>query len=419
MVMTRAEMLKVMLPLIVLMGIVVHTGAQPTQQDTIVDRASQMAQQWEERSNNHLWVWTYDVSVWFTDGSRPGLDVRVPPKGAFHRKGLEIRICKHGQQVVVSGEFPSFGVPPSLAKLMAERLGEQYGAKEVHLPTEPISGALTILSVYVNKLGIVYMVPPPIAPPPPAFAGSATPPLPPPPPLPAQVWNCNTDCRRQRDLSSVGEQTLFMMVLSMDNPLRLYTSEWRVASTSPRTITLVSSNPREWGHSSIQVVLQRDTGRLLRYELLIGSPPVPVLSWQIHKFATHSGMLVPSVVTRKHVTRYDSLWMHKLYQFSLKSVSKTSQCDFQLPMGNSVVDYRLIDGVSFDNCLEPDIQQRTVQYRWSGSVPSETALKRMAYEQGKLPSAGKGLRATWVLFIPGMLMVVLAIYFYRRMRQSM
>jgi len=83
------------------------------------------------------------------------------------------------------------------------------------------------------------------------------------------------------------------------------------------------------------------------------------------------------------------------------------------------MDYRLVKGVTFENCANPEVQQGVVQYRWEGSLPSEGDLRRMAYEQGKLPGTGFGFRVTWVVFVPGLLLIALAIYLYRRARQTM
>ncbi|GIV21584.1 MAG: hypothetical protein KatS3mg023_3335 [Armatimonadota bacterium] len=399
---------------LVVLGLVAYVGAQPVYQNSEVGRLAKLAQQWEDRSGDLLWKWTYDVYVWFTERSTSERDVHAPPKGAAYRKGLRVEICKRGQQVVVSGEFPTFGLPPSLASLLAKNYSQRFGAKRVHLSTEPIGGTVDTLCVFTDKLAIEYSVPR-STPPPVPQSGDA---VPPPPLLPVQIWSSSTECRRQRNLSGVGEQTLFMTVLSLDNPLRMYTSEWQVETTTPQTVILRSTSPPGWANSTIRMVIQRDSGRLLRYEILSGTPVMPDV-WQIQRFTTYSGMVVPSYVTRKRVVPFDNLWMHILYRFSLKSVSKAAGCDFHLPLGNTVVDYRLIDNVTFENHVEPNVQQHAVQYRWSGSVPEEAALKRMAYEQGKLPSAGKGLRATWALFVPGVLLLVLAIYFYRRMRQTM
>lgn len=209
-----------------------------------------------------------------------------------------------------------------------------------------------------------------------------------------------------------------MMVLSMDNPLRLYTSEWQVETLTPQTVILRSTSPPGWANTTIRVAVQKDTGRLLRYEIIPAGTPVRPDVWQIHRFKPYSGMMVPSYVTRKKVVPFDNLWLHILYRFSLKSVSPAGGCDFHLPLGNTVVDYRLIDNVTFDNHVEPDVQQRAVQYRWDGAVPEENVLRRMAYEQGKLPSAGKGLRATWALLVPAVLLLALALFLYRRMRQT-
>jgi hypothetical protein len=407
--------LKGFVTVLVVLGLVAYVGAQPVYQNSEVGRLAKLAQQWEDRSGN-LWKWTCDVYAWFTEHYTSERDVYAPPKGAAHRKGLRIEICKRGQQVVISGEFPTFGLPPSLASRLAQGYSQRFGAQQVHLPTKPIGGTVDILCVCMDKLAIEYSVP--HSTPPPVFQSGNVVPPPPPPPLPVEIWDSATECRRQRNLAGVGEQTLFMMVLSMDNPLRMYTSEWQVEATTPQTVILRSTSPPGWANTTIRAVMQRDSGRLLRYEILSGTPVMPDV-WQIQRCTTYSGMKVPSSVTRKRVIPFDNLWLHILYRFSLESVSPAAGCDFHLPLGTTVVDYRLIDNVTFENHVEPDVQQRAVQYRWDGSVPEEAVLGRMAYEQGKLPSAGKGLRATWALFVPGVLLLVLAIYLYRRMRQTM
>lgn len=407
--------LKGFITALVVFGLVASVGAQPVYQNSEVGRLAKLAQQWEDRSSDLLWEWTYDVYAWLTESDNPDKDSLAPHKGADHRKGLKIEICKRGQQVVVSGEFPTFGLPPSVAERLTQSYSQQFGAKQVHLPTKPLGGTVHTLCVWTDKLGIEYSVPR-SSPLPPALSSSGVAP-PPPPPLPVEIWKSATECRRQRNLSQVGEQTLFMMVLSMDNPLRMYTSDWQVETTTPETVILKSTSPPGWTNATIRMAIRRDSGRLLRYEILPGTPVRPDV-WQIHRFTTYSGVLVPSYVTRKRVVPFDNLWLHILYRFSLKSVSPAEGCDFHLPLGTTVVDYRLIDNVTFENYVEPTVQQRTVQYRWDGSVPEETALRRIAYEQGKLPSAGKGLRATWALLVPGVLLLVLAIYLYRRMRQS-
>ncbi len=403
--------LKVLTIALIVFACVAHAGAQPVDENSEVDRLVKLAQQWEDRSSDLLWSWTYDVYVWFTDRYVPNQDVY--PKGAASRKGLEIQICKRGQQVVISGQFPTFGLPPSLASRLAQSYTQQFGAKQVHLPTEPIGGTVDILSMYEDKLGVEYTIPRPTTPPP-HQSGAA---MPPPPPMPVEIWKSATECRRQRNLSSTGEETLFITLLTMDNPLRLYTDAWQIATATSQTVTLEANSPAGWANTTLRVVLQKGSGRLLRYEILAGIPALPDI-WTIRGFTTYSGIMVPAHVTRKRVVRFDDRWMHILYSFSLKSVSHAARCNFHLPLGSIVVDYRLAGNVTFENHAEPTVLQRAVQYRWSGSIPDEFNLRRMAYEQGKLPSAGRGLRATWALFVPGVLLLVVAIYLYRRMRPS-
>jgi hypothetical protein len=137
---------------------------------------------------------------------------------------------------------------------------------------------------------------------------------------------------------------------------------------------------------------------------------------QVHRLF---GVRVPCYVTRRQVSRFEDEWCHTLEEFHLKSLSRTSSCDFELPLERFVMDYRLVKDVTFENCANPEVQQGVVQYRWEGSLPSERDLRRMAYEQGKLPGTGFGFRVTWVVFVPGLLLIALAIYLYRRARQTM
>jgi len=417
--MSRNIMLALGMLALVVSLLFVQARAQGIDASGEVRRMMQLADEREKESNGYVWVWRYSVSVWYSKDFRVGRDVRIPPKGAAQRKSLEIRICKHGQRVVISGEFPVFGTPPSLAKRMTEHLSKQFGTKEVRFASQPISGTKKILTVFDNRVGISHATPLLIPPPPGSQWGTAVPPPSSPPPLPVEIWECAAECRRERDIAGIGEQTLYTMVLSMDNPLRLYTNSWKLESTTAQAVTLSTASPPGWHDMSIRVSLERATGHLLRYDRKPSYLPIPSLSWQIHKFTDYSGVRVPCYVTRRQVSRFEDEWCHTLEEFHLKSLSRTSSCDFELPLERFVMDYRLVKDVTFENCANPEVQQGVVQYRWEGSLPSERDLRRMAYEQGKLPGTGFGFRVTWVVFVPGLLLIALAIYLYRRARQTM
>lgn len=389
-------------------------SAQTSNDEREVRRLHQMAQRWEERSKGYLWVWDLTTSVWFSSGSDPMHNIRVPPKGAKQKKNLRISICKDAQQVVVTGSLPTFGLPVELARRLQATLAAEHGAKDIYLPTEAIAGRTTIVRVYRGRIGISYDVPLPNRPPRGSTMGNRTPP---PPPLPITVWQCKTECRRQRDISAVGEESLFMAMLSMENPFRLFGCEWKITSRSRDTVTLSCIEPAGWEGNVVRITVDRHTGQLRQYEILSAEHETLSLSWRIH-YSSRNGLFVPTYATRKVVQRESGRWKHFLYQFSLNRLSKTSTCDFQLPIGNLVMDYRLSVGVTFDNFGTPDILKHVVQYRWDGSLPNDLELKRKAYQQGKLPSAGKGLRATWALLVPGVLLLALALFLYRRMRQT-
>lgn len=379
----------------------VTTCAQPSVRERgEVLRLYRLAQERERRAENHTWVWEYSVSVWFTGSMQPAQNQYLPPKNSFHQRGMLITICKQNGRVVVSAHLPSLTPPPDVISRLPNLLVA---------PSKPVSSVSSILRVYMGNIGIAYEVPPP---PPPLPSNVAPPPL---PPLPIMVWRCDSECRRWRDLARVTE---LVVLLSMDNPLGIYRCNWNTIAMDNETVTISCSSPSCWRRVVVQVSLDKRTGLLRDYVVFAGST-TPHLSGQVVKYARREDMVVPSEVVVKRVMRYGTDWQHVLYRYSLRSVSKTGRCDFRLPTGSPTIDYRLVDEcISPWTLGEPHIERQAVNYDWPGYLPDEKELKSMAYKQGKLPSAGKGLRATWVLFLPGLLLFVLAWYLYRRMRES-
>jgi len=146
------------------------------------------------------------------------------------------------------------------------------------------------------------------------------------------------------------------------------------------------------------------------------------VNWQVERYRRVSGILLPAEVRAVWQTRPDA--RHELPNkravFRLVSVGRTPQpVGVDMPAGTPVQDFRLIDYWNMLNVVGVRMaDEEFVDYRWQGQLPDENALRTLALQQGKLPGGRARIRAAWVIFLPGLLLLAVAWYFYRRMRRT-
>lgn len=147
------------------------------------------------------------------------------------------------------------------------------------------------------------------------------------------------------------------------------------------------------------------------------------VSWQVKRFKRVFGLLFPEEVIATWRTRPDV--RHELPNkravFRLVRVERTPKpIRIDIPAGTPVQDFGIIDYWDLLNVVGIRMADGDfVNYRWQGELPDKSALRALALQQGKLPGQKPRVRATWILFLPGLLLIVLGWYLYRRIRQSM
>lgn len=146
------------------------------------------------------------------------------------------------------------------------------------------------------------------------------------------------------------------------------------------------------------------------------------VTWHVVHYKQVAGILCPAKVQAVWQTRPDEQVLpNKRAVFELVSVKRTpGPIPIRIPQGTPVQDFRTLAYWDILNVLGVRINnEEFVHYTWQGQIPDKSLLRALAWQQGKLPGKGVGIRATWVLFIPGVLLLALAIYWYRRIRRAM
>ena len=115
------------------------------------------------------------------------------------------------------------------------------------------------------------------------------------------------------------------------------------------------------------------------------------------------GAEVPLIIQHEWSPRSRTVQQRTTYELKAFEQLSEEEIPVEMPLGTEVNDYRLGEGIS---------------YLWSGRLPSEEELKRLAYQQGYLlpPETPRQRYSPW-LFVPAVVFFVTAAYLYWRQRR--
>lgn len=229
--------------------------------------------------------------------------------------------------------------------------------------------------------------------------------------LPVMVWSCPSNCRRYTDpLQFILMDGEMHCVLAGDSVFSLHECTWQ-AEPHVRGVLIICNNAA--GHTRlphrVEILLNREHGYAVEH-IRVYTAGQPSLTCRVLSWKRMDGIWIPSKV---HVRRMVGTMAVSDFQLTLKEVVRTGELEIEVPQGTDVVDHRLLGRAAR---VEPgNWMYDYVQYRWQGAVPSEARLRALAFEQGKLPNVS-GRRLSYVLLLPGILLIAIGVYLYRRLR---
>lgn len=236
---------------------------------------------------------------------------------------------------------------------------------------------------------------------------------------PAIVWKCPDSCLNYAHPKEVLIRPELFVFLSCKYPFTILGCEWKVLSENSDQIILECFNSPGLLYSRIRATFsKKHSGALLRIQLFSGDreTKVPTVLWESMRFRRENGFWIPAKVHTVIRVGIKNPISVTEYEWKLEKIESTSQTELDIPKGAEIYDYRLVSNL-FTNELMWRHMNEGVSYGWTGSLPSETELRKMALEQGKLPPNPQGSRATWVLLIPAFILLGLAVYFYKSMQK--
>lgn len=236
--------------------------------------------------------------------------------------------------------------------------------------------------------------------------------------FPAMAWKCPQPCTHYMHPAVSLIRPSFFNFLAGTNPLKGFGGVWRLVSENSEEVFLECVKPPSLYSHLRAYFSKKYGGALIRMEQFDGDRPldIPHISWEVKRFKKVGDRWIPvEVYTIIRVGIKNPISVTE-YKWKLEKIDTTSQTDLNIPKGKEVNDYRLVSSL-FTNELMWKHMNDGVSYNWQGSLPSEAELRRMAFEQGKLPPSPRGERASWVLLIPAFILLGLAAYFYKTMRK--
>jgi hypothetical protein len=236
---------------------------------------------------------------------------------------------------------------------------------------------------------------------------------------PALVWKCSDSSiyfpSPSLNVALKRPEPCDFVLMTGANPLKLYGADFQLVKIIGEQYILKSS-PLKGIHFSCYLRLTLDS----RYgfspssiEMFMGQATVPEKVWRVTRHrSVNADIWLPS-----EIEYHSNSQGHKqVIKFVLNSFNDSREVVMELPTGFPVGDMRLIN----ENPTERDSIQRgdkMIRYSWTGQVPSEVELRQMAFTQGKL-DRHQGVRMSWLLLLPGLFLLGLAVYFYRKMQTN-
>lgn len=236
---------------------------------------------------------------------------------------------------------------------------------------------------------------------------------------PMIVWKGYNDCFRSLHPRNPLLRAELFSFLSVKNPLRMYNCDWTMVEEDENYIKLACQSPSQLSSYSnlfLWLSVKHDYAPW-RFEYVSGSNAYPSLVWQTKQFRNLNHQWVPHVVEYKSQIGHQPKINEKSMTFRLE------KCDFQtstttpvFAKGTRVSDYRLMS-----QSLQPDDYianvEQAVHYEWDGFLLSESELRKIALKQGRLPPQSGGFNLSWwLLFSPGILIILIGGYYYLKIR---
>lgn len=237
-------------------------------------------------------------------------------------------------------------------------------------------------------------------------------------PVPGDVLSSINSCRYEAFVFPPGE--FFYGYFAATNPLAWLDTEWEVVNTDAKQWVLKARLPKPLS----AVLYPEVNARLTLSRPHAGSPAVLELDYggikkvyRTTKFMQLQGYWLPSEV--RYTASTHSGWMHQESILRLVEVRDTESVKIDVPIRTQVNDFRLAGPrLNYQECITVMNEQKNVTYFWEGRLPDIVELKRLAFEQGKLPPAHQAVRFSWWLIVPGVLLIVWAFLTYWRWRRK-
>lgn len=143
-------------------------------------------------------------------------------------------------------------------------------------------------------------------------------------------------------------------------------------------------------------------------------------SYTVEEFTEIDKIPIPLRIRYESKVVHDGSVTQTKAHIRLVKHQKTQNLSIDIPFGAQTNDLRLSDKDWYQTYLWSEGQPKeSVIYPWSGRLPSLEELKRLAYAQGNLlPPEAPRRRYSLVLFVPAVVLFLLAGYLYWKQRKK-